>query len=178
MARHWLLSIALCACFILQACGTNDAATSAAAVLDTAIPSSANSTSEGDQMRPKPTPSANQNAPSNTASTGQAQPAAPATAATPSAALSQAAIEDLVTSDLAALLKQPVGQIQVSSAIVRTWNDQGLGCARKGMYEPVPTPGYELTLTYNQQTFRYHTDLHGRIIRCIESNKRLGPISR
>ena len=167
MARHWLLSIALCACFILQACGTNDAATSAAAVLDTAIPSSANSTSEGDQMRPKPTPSANQNAPSNTASAGQAQPAAPATAATPSAALSQAA-----------LLKQPVGQIQVSSAIVRTWNDQGLGCARKGMYEPVPTPGYELTLTYNQQTFRYHTDLHGRIIRCIESNKRLGPISR
>jgi len=178
MARHWLLSIAFCAGLLIQACGKNDAATSPAAVLDTDVPSRASPTSEGDQMRPKPTPSDSQSSPSSTASAAHAQPATPATAATPSAALSQTAIEDLVTSDLATLLKLPAGQIQINSTVARTWNDQGLGCARKGLYEPAPTPGYELTLTSNGQTFRYHTDLHGRIIRCIESSKRLGPISR
>ncbi len=129
----------------------------------------------------KPLPGNPQTIPASTSPADRTQPplpAAPPTAATPSKSLSQAEIEDLATSDLAALLKLPSEQIQIVSTVARTWNDQGLGCARKGLYEPVPTPGYELELAYAGQTFRYHTDLQGRLIRCIEANKPLGAIRR
>jgi hypothetical protein len=138
-------------------------------------------TREVTQMQPKQTPAGSQStqAPEPTPAVQQSTGIPVQSSASPaSRTLSQPETEELVKNHLATILNVPVEQIQVMSATLRTWEDQGLGCSRKGLYEAKPTPGYEFVLTHAGQTFRYHTDRQGRLVRCLEANKPIGPISR
>lgn len=82
-----------------------------------------------------------------------------------------------IKADLAQRLGVAADQIEVASTGERTWPDQGLGCAaRKGLYEPAPTPGYIVVLVYAGQRYEYHADRAGRFLRCDAPAKPLGPI--
>jgi hypothetical protein len=94
-------------------------------------------------------------------------------------ALSLQRTEELAKADLAARLKAQTDQIQVVASASRTWPDKGLGCAaRRGFYEAEQVPGYEIALSHGGATYTYHADQHGRLVRCTEPGKPLGPISR
>ena len=96
-----------------------------------------------------------------------------------SAVLAQSEIERLVTEDLAAQSNDSIDQIQVSEVTARTWPNQQLGCGPpRSIFEPQPTPGYLIILTKADQTFRYHTDQHGRFVRCKDPVKPIDPIVR
>ena len=92
----------------------------------------------------------------------------------------QAETEALVRADLAAVLGVEADAIKVDEAKSRTWTDKSLGCGeRKGLEEPTPVPGYEFTLSYSDKKVTYHTDRHGRLVRCAKPGKPgkpLGPI--
>ena len=95
------------------------------------------------------------------------------------ATLSLTDMEQLVKADLAALFGAPIDQIVVAEAGERTWEDEGLGCnARRGVFESMGVPGYRIVLAHGADTFEYHTDRHGRFLRCIEPGKPLDPISK
>ena len=101
----------------------------------------------------------------------------PATSGEGDAEKTQAETEALVRADLAALLKVEADAIKVDEARSRTWTDKSLGCGeRKGLEEPTPVPGYEFTLSHSDKKVRYHTDRHGRLVRCVKPGKPLGPI--
>jgi hypothetical protein len=92
--------------------------------------------------------------------------------------VSRAETETLVKRDLAQRLKVRADQLRLISASDRTWADANLECsARKGLFEPTPTPGFLFTLAYGGKQYVYHTDRKGRIRRC-EPGKPVGPISR
>jgi hypothetical protein len=87
--------------------------------------------------------------------------------------------EELAKADLAARLGSAADQISVVASASRTWPDKGLGCvAWRGLREPERVPGYEITLSHGGATHTYHADQHGRLIRCADPGKPLGPISR
>ena len=89
-----------------------------------------------------------------------------------------AALETLVKKDLADRLKVSVDQVKVMSAEERTWPDANLGCgARKGLVEPSPTHGFEVTLASGGKKYVYHTDRSDKFRRC-SSGKPVAPISR
>jgi hypothetical protein len=103
----------------------------------------------------------------------------PTAQSTPGQPLSIQATESLARADLASFLNVAEDQIQLVGSASRTWPDKGLGCAaRKGVFEPQQTPGYEITLVHSGVTYRYHTDQQGRLIRCSDPGKPIGPISR
>ena len=174
----------------LGACGVTDAtqpirpaAPTIAGSSQSATPASQplTATTEVTQMQPKQTPAGSQStqAPEPTPAVQQSTAAqARPSASSVSRTLSQTETEELVKNHLATFLNVPVEQIQVISTTARTWEDQGLGCARKGLYEARPTPGYEFVLMHGGQTFRYHTDRQGQLVRCLGANKPIGPISR
>lgn len=93
------------------------------------------------------------------------------------APLSLTETETLLRSHTATLLSVSSDQIQLVEAVARTWPDRGLGCgARRGVYEPQPTPGYMIVLSHGTTTLRYHADQYGRFIRCDETSRPRGPI--
>jgi hypothetical protein len=79
--------------------------------------------------------------------------------------------EALAKDDLASFLKVAADQIQIVATASRTWPDKGLGCARKGFYEPQPVPGYEITLAHGGATYSYRADQQGKLVRCVEAGK-------
>ena len=106
-------------------------------------------------------------------------PAAQPTGASAARTLSASETAALAQADLAAFLGVPAAQIQISSSASRTWPDQGLGCsARKGVYEPAQIAGYEFIFSHGGATYRYHSDQHGRVVRCPDPGKPIGPIAR
>jgi hypothetical protein len=45
------------------------------------------------------------------------------------------------------------------------WRDASLGCPVKGMmYAQVITPGFKITLEFEEQTYSYHTDTSTRVV--------------
>ncbi len=93
--------------------------------------------------------------------------------------MDRAAIEQAVKADLAKYLQVAAAQITVIETAEHTWPDQGLGCTTSpGVFEPVSTPGYLVRLKHDNETHAYHTDLHGRFLRCVDMGKPLGPITR
>lgn len=88
-------------------------------------------------------------------------PATPKTQPSPSPALLQATIQDL-----ARRTKIPVKQIQVKSAIAKTWPNGCLGLARKEeMCTQMLVSGWQIVLGHGQHTWRYRTDQTGKNLR-------------
>jgi hypothetical protein len=63
---------------------------------------------------------------------------------------------------------EPV-DIQMVSAIPRTWNDSSLGCPQPGyFYQQVITPGFQIVVLVKSTNtrYQYNTDRNGRVVQC------------
>jgi hypothetical protein len=90
---------------------------------------------------------------------------------------SQEEMEKLVRADAARRMKVSVDEVRIAETTERTWPDRGLGCnARRGVLEPMPTPGYRIVVHAGTRRLIYHTDRFGRMLRCAPPVKPLDPI--
>jgi hypothetical protein len=95
----------------------------------------------------------------------------------PSKPLSQKEMEERVRTDAAARFRVTIDEVRVVEAGERTWPDRGLGCnARRGVLEPMPTPGFRIVVQTGKRRLTYHTDRFGRLLRCAAPTKPLDPI--
>lgn len=101
-----------------------------------------------------------------------------AAALSPALEVSRSRIEARVRQAAAARLGLPAEDLRVVSWDERTWPDRSLGCGRRGLTEPEPTPGYVFVLDADGRRQTYHADRAGRIVRCPAGGKPLGPIQR
>lgn len=93
--------------------------------------------------------------------------------------LTLADTEALVKADLAARLKVEESEVRIVESKEKTWPDANLGCGgRKGVVEPAPVEGFEVTAASGDRKFSYHTDRSGRLVRCDPPAKPLAPIRR
>ena len=91
--------------------------------------------------------------------------------------LSQQEIEARVRIDAARRLRVTLEEVRVAETAERTWPDRGLGCnARRGVFEPTPTPGFRILVQAGTRRLIYHTDRFGRLLRCAAPAKPLDPI--
>lgn len=69
-----------------------------------------------------------------------------------------------------------VETISVISVEERQWSDAALGCAEPGqMYAQVITPGFEITLAVDGDTYTYHSDRNSALVLCGADGK---PVER
>jgi hypothetical protein len=81
--------------------------------------------------------------------------------------LSQAETEVRVKNDMAKRVGLRPEDARIAESSARIWPDAGLGCnARRGLFEPAPVPGFEIVAEAGGRRFVYHTDRHGRLLRC------------
>jgi hypothetical protein len=91
--------------------------------------------------------------------------------------MSQQEMEVRVRTDAARRLRLTLDEVRVTETAERTWPDRGLGCnARRGVFEPAPTPGFRILVEASTQRLTYHTDRFGRVLRCTAPAKPLDPI--
>ena len=91
--------------------------------------------------------------------------------------MSQDEMEVRVRADAARRLRVTVDEVRVAETAERTWPDRGLGCnARRGVFEPAPTPGYRIIVQAGNRRLTYHTDRSGRLLNCAAPAKPLDPI--
>lgn len=140
--------------------------------------------SEALSPTPKPVPASATSLPPAPASaapvpqTPENTPMPDPSSAAASAPLSPNETAALVQAELAASLQVAADTITVVATRSRVWPDRGLGCAaRPGQAEPERIPGYEIVLAHAGSTYTYHSDEHGRAIRCPDRKKPIGPIS-
>jgi hypothetical protein len=68
-------------------------------------------------------------------------------------------------------------EVSVIETSERVWPDAGLGCnARRGVLEPSPTAGFRVIAEAGGRRLTFHTDRHGRLLRCISRPTPLDPI--
>lgn len=68
---------------------------------------------------------------------------------------------------LADRLSIAVETITVANVEERQWSNAALGCAESGqMYAQVITPGFEITLTADGETYVYHSDMNSALVLC------------
>ena len=81
---------------------------------------------------------------------------------------------------LADELKVPLESVTVAEQRERTWPDAQLGCApRKGVFEPVPTPGYEFQVMHAGRRYQVRADRAGLLKRCDGTpSRRDGPAGK
>lgn len=73
----------------------------------------------------------------------------------------------LVKGHLSQRLGIAVDQIVLSDIKPVVWRDAGLGCPKPGVdYIQVETPGYNILLEANGNSYRYHTDETRRFVPC------------
>lgn len=90
---------------------------------------------------------------------------------------SRARAEAQVTADLARRRDVATDTISVAEVAERTWPDERLGClGRRGVFEPVPVPGYRIVLALGERRYVYHADRQGRFVPCDPPAKPLDPI--
>lgn len=76
--------------------------------------------------------------------------------------------EALARTALATLLHVAESTIATAETAERTWADAQFECApRKGVFEPVPTPGYRVVLTHDGRRYEYRADRVGTVRRCV-----------
>jgi len=74
---------------------------------------------------------------------------------------------DLARKDLTARLGVPIDRIAVVEVGDVEWRDTSLGCPEMGrIYAQVITPGKRIILAVDASTYKYHTDLSGRVVYC------------
>jgi hypothetical protein len=77
------------------------------------------------------------------------------------------ALTQTVREDLAQRLNLDISAIEVVSREAVDWADSAMGCPAPDMnYLQVITPGYEITLQAEGQTYDYHTDTRGFFVLC------------
>jgi len=98
---------------------------------------------------------------------GYALVAGPLSGAAPDSGGVEAPV-DLAKADLAERKGIEKEQIEVESVKPVEWPDASLGCPEPGMmYAQVITPGYQILLSHDGETYRYHTDARGnRVVLC------------
>jgi hypothetical protein len=91
--------------------------------------------------------------------------------------LSQQETELRVKAETARRLSVRPDEVRVIEASARVWPDAGLGCnARRGVLEPSPTRGFRIVAEATGRRLTFHTDRHGRLLRCITRAAPLDPI--
>jgi hypothetical protein len=87
-------------------------------------------------------------------------------------------IAEQVRRDLSRRMGVPLGKLQIRTAQKRTWRD---GCLELPRVNEVCgqslVDGWQIVVSANRQTWVYHTDREGRILRLAEENKQLLPES-
>jgi hypothetical protein len=91
--------------------------------------------------------------------------------------LSQQQIEMRVKEESARRLGVQAEEVRLVDVKARVWPDAGLGCnARRGVFEPSPVPGFRIIAEAGGRRLVYHTDRHGRLLRCATPTKPTDPI--
>lgn len=88
------------------------------------------------------------------------------------AASSENALTASAQADLAGRLGVSPDEIEVVSVEAVEWGDSSLGCPQEGMmYAQVITPGYRIVLSYEGETYAYHTGAQAdsAVIYCPEA---------
>jgi hypothetical protein len=76
-------------------------------------------------------------------------------------------VVELAKADLAERFAVTTNQIQVVSVQSTEWTDTSLGCPQPGMvYAQVITPGFQILLEINRETYAYHTDQGQNVVLC------------
>jgi hypothetical protein len=82
----------------------------------------------------------------------------------------------LTREDLSLRLGLDVDEIQLEDIKAVEWKDSSLGCSAPGMmYLQVITPGYEITLSAQGQSYSYHTDQDDSFVLC-QQGRSWGPV--
>lgn len=98
-------------------------------------------------------------------------------AGAPRSELSRDETEARVKADAAHRFRVELDRIRVIEAADRTWPDAGLGCAsRRGVLGSWPAPGFRFVVAAGRRQLTYHTDRHGRLLRCAAPRKPLDRI--
>lgn len=104
------------------------------------------------------------------------QVASPEVGATPTVSLLEP--PDPIEEAIEALSREigvPPGTIALVEAMPVQWNDSSLGCPQPGMaYLQVITPGYLVTLSAGETTYRVHADLAGSAVVCFNEGDPIG----
>ncbi len=120
--------------------------------------------------------------PPGSPTTGPASTAAPPQAASPEAGATPTVPlpepPDPIEEAIKALSREigvPPGTIALVEAMPVQWNDSSLGCPQPGTaYLQVITPGYLVTLSAGETTYRVHTDLAGSAVVCFNEGDPIG----
>jgi hypothetical protein len=87
-------------------------------------------------------------------------------------------IADQVRRDLSRRVRVPLGKLRIRTAQKRTWSDSCLELSRPDeMCAQSLVEGWRVVVTGNRQTWVYHTDREGRILRLVGINEKTLPAS-
>jgi hypothetical protein len=79
------------------------------------------------------------------------------------------AMVQLASQDLADRLGLDIGEITFVEAAEQDWPDSGLGCPSPDeLYAAVITPGYQITLEAEGESYLYHTDKVENVVLCVD----------
>lgn len=79
------------------------------------------------------------------------------------------AVVDLVLQDAALQLGAEPASLQITAIEAVEWPDSSLGCPEDGgVYAPVISPGYQITITDGTSTLAFHTGPNDVIVLCAE----------
>jgi hypothetical protein len=81
----------------------------------------------------------------------------------------EAQMVQLAGEALAERLGIDIGEVTLVEAVSMEWPDAGLGCPSPDfMYAAVITPGYQITLEAQGQSYTYHTDTVENAVLCVD----------
>lgn len=87
----------------------------------------------------------------------------------------EAFMTDRVKTALADRLGVDVETISVTNIEAVDWSDAALGCPMPGQtYAQVLTPGFEIVLSVDGETYTYHTDMEGAMVLCGDDGQPAG----
>jgi hypothetical protein len=71
--------------------------------------------------------------------------------------------------DLATRLGIDISAVTIVSVVAQEWRDSSLGCPAPGMaYLTVITPGYQVVLEAQGESYTYHTDMSRNFVLCVD----------
>jgi hypothetical protein len=87
----------------------------------------------------------------------------------------EAFMSSRVKTALAERLGVGVETISVVNVETVDWSDAALGCPLPGQaYAQVLTPGFEIVLSADGETYTYHTDMDGAMVLCSDDGQPAG----
>lgn len=84
----------------------------------------------------------------------------------------ETAMTERVRAELSERLGVDLDSIEVESVEATEWSDTALGCPDPDqMYAQVITPGFEINLTVDGESYSYHTDMGGAMVLCDDEGQ-------